>query len=264
MTSPDPAAALRRASRDRRLPASLRRALASADEDGVRMAALLSARLRVRAADPRLPRRPRRGSNATPRASPPPSAATTKRSAPRRSSRRRRQRSSSAGGDRWLKRPPGGRSRRQRLPLSRRRRGAAWIGPCMPAARHAPCPRDDGAAEGARVRAREPRPHPGEPRGAAPLSHGERRSPARRGPPPTTCSRARGRPRDAGGRRFGACGTPAQGRRISPRGLSCAVEPVGGPSPCRPRRSSPPQSVAPAVLIRHLVAIVAGARRRRL
>jgi hypothetical protein len=46
MTAPDPVAALRRAARDRRLPAALRRALATADEDGVRMAALLSARLR--------------------------------------------------------------------------------------------------------------------------------------------------------------------------------------------------------------------------
>ncbi len=46
MTAPDPVAALRRSARDTRLPAPLRRALASADEDGVRMAALLSARLR--------------------------------------------------------------------------------------------------------------------------------------------------------------------------------------------------------------------------
>jgi len=46
MTAPDPVAALRRSARDTRLPAALRRALASADEDGVRMAAILSARLR--------------------------------------------------------------------------------------------------------------------------------------------------------------------------------------------------------------------------
>jgi hypothetical protein len=46
MSAPDPAAALRRASRARRLSPALRRALAAADPDGVRMAALLVARLR--------------------------------------------------------------------------------------------------------------------------------------------------------------------------------------------------------------------------
>ena len=46
ITAPDPAAALRAASRDRRLDADVRRRLAGADEDGVRMAALLVARLR--------------------------------------------------------------------------------------------------------------------------------------------------------------------------------------------------------------------------
>jgi hypothetical protein len=46
LCAPDPAEALRRASRDRKLPAELRRALERAAEDGVRMAALLSVRLR--------------------------------------------------------------------------------------------------------------------------------------------------------------------------------------------------------------------------
>jgi hypothetical protein len=46
MTDPDPAEALLRASRDRALPVALRRALRSASPDGVRMAALLVARLR--------------------------------------------------------------------------------------------------------------------------------------------------------------------------------------------------------------------------
>jgi hypothetical protein len=46
MRAPDPVARLRRAARDRALPASTRRALAGVDEDGVRMAALLVARLR--------------------------------------------------------------------------------------------------------------------------------------------------------------------------------------------------------------------------
>lgn len=46
LASPDPAAALRKASKDRSLPAELRRALAAAQGDGVRMAALLVARLR--------------------------------------------------------------------------------------------------------------------------------------------------------------------------------------------------------------------------
>jgi len=46
MTSPDPIAALRAASRDRALPAAVRRRLAAADEDGVRLSALLVARLR--------------------------------------------------------------------------------------------------------------------------------------------------------------------------------------------------------------------------
>ncbi len=46
LTSPDPALALRRAARDRRLDADTRRRLASADEDGVRLSALLVARLR--------------------------------------------------------------------------------------------------------------------------------------------------------------------------------------------------------------------------
>lgn len=42
----DPAAALRAAATEPRLPAALRRALANADEDGVRLSALLVARLR--------------------------------------------------------------------------------------------------------------------------------------------------------------------------------------------------------------------------
>jgi hypothetical protein len=42
----DPARALRAAAADRRLPAALRRAFAAADVDGVRMSALLVARLR--------------------------------------------------------------------------------------------------------------------------------------------------------------------------------------------------------------------------
>jgi len=46
MRAADPAAAMRVAARDRRLPAAMRRALAAADADGVRMAALLVARLR--------------------------------------------------------------------------------------------------------------------------------------------------------------------------------------------------------------------------
>lgn len=46
LTAPDPAAALARAAKNRRLPAELRRALAAAQPDGVRMAALLVARLR--------------------------------------------------------------------------------------------------------------------------------------------------------------------------------------------------------------------------
>jgi hypothetical protein len=46
MRAEDPVARLRRAARDRALPAATRRALASADEDGIRMAALLVARLR--------------------------------------------------------------------------------------------------------------------------------------------------------------------------------------------------------------------------
>jgi hypothetical protein len=46
ITAPDPVAALRAASRDRTLPADLRRRLAAADEDGVRLSALLVARLR--------------------------------------------------------------------------------------------------------------------------------------------------------------------------------------------------------------------------
>jgi hypothetical protein len=46
MTAPDPAAALAAAARDRRLPDELRRAFAAAAEDGVRIAALLVARLR--------------------------------------------------------------------------------------------------------------------------------------------------------------------------------------------------------------------------
>lgn len=46
LTAEDPAAALARAARDRRLPAELRRALGAAQGDGVRLAALLVARLR--------------------------------------------------------------------------------------------------------------------------------------------------------------------------------------------------------------------------
>ena len=46
MTAPDPVAVMARAARDRRLPAALRRALGAASEDGVRLAALLVARLR--------------------------------------------------------------------------------------------------------------------------------------------------------------------------------------------------------------------------
>lgn len=46
MASPDPAAVLVRGARDRRLPAELRRRLLKADADGVRLSALLVARLR--------------------------------------------------------------------------------------------------------------------------------------------------------------------------------------------------------------------------
>ena len=46
MTAPDPVRVLRAGARDRRLDADLRRRLARVDEDGVRMAALLVARLR--------------------------------------------------------------------------------------------------------------------------------------------------------------------------------------------------------------------------
>jgi hypothetical protein len=46
LRAPDPAAALARAAADRRLPAAARRALAAAAPDGVRLAALLCARLR--------------------------------------------------------------------------------------------------------------------------------------------------------------------------------------------------------------------------
>lgn len=46
LTSADPVAALRAAARDRALPADVRRRLAAADEDGVRLSALLVARLR--------------------------------------------------------------------------------------------------------------------------------------------------------------------------------------------------------------------------
>jgi hypothetical protein len=46
MTAPDPVEALRRASRDTRLPSPMRRALREASADGVRMAALLVAKLR--------------------------------------------------------------------------------------------------------------------------------------------------------------------------------------------------------------------------
>lgn len=46
LSAPDPVRALRRAARDRRLPAELRRGLLAADPDGVRMSALLVAKLR--------------------------------------------------------------------------------------------------------------------------------------------------------------------------------------------------------------------------
>jgi hypothetical protein len=46
MTSPDPVAALRAAAEDPALPPGLRRGLRAADEEGIRMAALLVARLR--------------------------------------------------------------------------------------------------------------------------------------------------------------------------------------------------------------------------
>jgi hypothetical protein len=46
MAAPDPALELHRASRDRRLPAAVRRSLERAPADGVRMAALLVAKLR--------------------------------------------------------------------------------------------------------------------------------------------------------------------------------------------------------------------------
>jgi len=46
MAAPDPVAALTAAARDRKLPARLRRALASCDVDGVRLTALLCAKLR--------------------------------------------------------------------------------------------------------------------------------------------------------------------------------------------------------------------------
>jgi hypothetical protein len=46
MLDRDPVARLRRTERDRTLPAGTRRALARADEDGIRLAALLVARLR--------------------------------------------------------------------------------------------------------------------------------------------------------------------------------------------------------------------------
>ena len=46
MTAPDPVEALRGAAEDPALPPALRRALREADEDGIRMAALLVARLR--------------------------------------------------------------------------------------------------------------------------------------------------------------------------------------------------------------------------
>lgn len=46
MTAADPVAVMTRAARDRRLPAELRRALGAASGDGVRIAALLVARLR--------------------------------------------------------------------------------------------------------------------------------------------------------------------------------------------------------------------------
>jgi hypothetical protein len=44
--APDPVEALQRSARDRRLPASLRRALRQVSGDGLRMAAILSAKLR--------------------------------------------------------------------------------------------------------------------------------------------------------------------------------------------------------------------------
>jgi hypothetical protein len=46
MTAPDPVGALRAAAEDPALPPGLRRGLRAADEDGIRMAALLVARLR--------------------------------------------------------------------------------------------------------------------------------------------------------------------------------------------------------------------------
>lgn len=46
MLAPDPVARLREAERDPALPPATRRALAQADEDGIRLAALLVARLR--------------------------------------------------------------------------------------------------------------------------------------------------------------------------------------------------------------------------
>lgn len=46
MTDADPAAVLRKAARDRRLPIALRRALRACDTDGVRLTALLIAKLR--------------------------------------------------------------------------------------------------------------------------------------------------------------------------------------------------------------------------
>jgi hypothetical protein len=46
MTAPDPAAALQKAARDKRLPARLRQALSACDLDGVRLTALLIAKLR--------------------------------------------------------------------------------------------------------------------------------------------------------------------------------------------------------------------------
>jgi hypothetical protein len=46
MVSPDPAAIIARGARDRRLPLEVRRRLRAADPDGVRLSALLVARLR--------------------------------------------------------------------------------------------------------------------------------------------------------------------------------------------------------------------------
>ena len=46
MTAPDPAVALQKAQRDKRLSAGLRRALSACDLDGVRLSALLIAKLR--------------------------------------------------------------------------------------------------------------------------------------------------------------------------------------------------------------------------